>query len=263
MSIIRNTSDQSFKVFFNARTNGMLTGPSWVQVDDGRALAQQVEHLAELVHDHYLTEVHRHFTEFQWGPQNSTGNVALDTERLVVGHGFFGIEAALDESGGKFESDAIDNAAFVAAVAACTDAILYFPASEAQALRAELEANVGAAGVTSATATLVDLVLKHARPTSRSIGFPFEINTLSEAVSLVAERENVSVDGTEIAAICSALSPGNEDVKLYRQHAQMWRVCRNCMTARGNHTWSSGLFEMLCVEPNEEERPDGVVELGL
>lgn len=140
MSITKTSSEQPLKVIFAANTNTMHSSPSWIEVDDGWALAQQVARLTELLHEHDLTEAHLYFTEFQWGPETCTENFSIDTERLVVGHGGFGLQAAIDDCGGKFESDTIDSTSFVAAVEACTEAILYFPPNEAEGLKAEIEA---------------------------------------------------------------------------------------------------------------------------
>ena len=261
MSITKTSSEQPLKVIFAANTNTMHSSPSWIEVDDGRALAQQVARLTELLHEHDLTEAHLYFTEFQWGPETCTENFAIDTERLVVGHGGFGLQAAIDDCGGKFESDTIDSPGFISAVEACTDAVLYFPPDEAEALKREIEAHQAEAEVTPATTALVDLVLKASRPSVPPFGFPYGINSLAEAVSLVAERENVTVSESDIAATCAAIAPGYEGLKLYRQDPQMWRVCRNCKTARGSHTWSDALSELVCIESNEEERAVGVLEL--
>jgi hypothetical protein len=263
MSITKNSSEQPLKVIFAANTNTMHPSPSWIEVDDGRALAQQVARLTELLHEHDLTEAHLYFTEFKWGPETCTENYAFDTERLVVGHGGFGLQAEIDEAGGKFESDTIDSPGFLSAVEACTDAVLYFPPNEAEALKREIAAYQAEAEVTPAIATLVDLVLKHGRPSFPPFGFPYGINSLAEVVSLVADRENVPVTESEIVATCAAIAPGNEGLKLYRQHPEMWRVCRNCNTARGSHTWSDALSELVCIEASEEERPVGVLQLDL
>ncbi|MGB8420170.1 hypothetical protein [Paraburkholderia sp.] len=259
----QTSREQPLKVIFVANTNTMHPSPSWVEVHDGRALAQQVARLTELVHEHDLTEAHVYFTQFQWGPETCTESMAIDTERLVVGHGGFGLQAAIDDSGGKFESDTIDSPAFISAVEACTDAVLYFPPSEADALKTEIEAYQAEEEVTPAIALLVALVLKRSRPPFPPFGFPYGINSLAEAVSLVAESENVPVSESDIVATCAAIAPGNEGLKLYRQDPEMWRVCRNGKTARGSHKWSDALSELVCIEANEEERSVGVLQLDL
>jgi len=98
---------------------------------------------------------------------------------------------------------------------------------------------------------LARLVVSHARP---SHGFPFELNSVADVVSHVATSTETPVSESEIAVVCQVLVPGYEGLTLYRQHADMWRVCRNCMMARGSHSWSERLLEMVCVEPNEEIR---------
>jgi hypothetical protein len=111
---------------------------------------------------------------------------------------------------------------------------------------------------TAADRTIVDqivsLSLAHANPSTPPYGFPFEINSLAEAVAHVARLERVAASDSDIAAACEAIVPGHEGLKLYRQHTSLWRVCRNCMTARGNHSWCVPISEMVCVEPNEAQR---------
>lgn len=136
-------------VVFPAHTTGLLSGPDWVTFGDARSLLTEVLRLQQIVLKHGLSEARITLCADEWGPASCLEDVALDCDELVVTRGAFWLTAETTDDGScRYQCVAIYIDPFAAAVEACQEGTLYFPAEQANNLKSMREDEAAESGET-------------------------------------------------------------------------------------------------------------------